>query len=60
MRKKYGLWIILGLFCLVGSIFLFRGNLEKDDFYSYVNRIGVGLRKLRRRLMRRNINYFLR
>ena len=38
MRKKYGLWIILGLFCLVGSIFLFRGNLEKDDFYSYVNR----------------------
>lgn len=38
MRKKYGLWIILGLFCLIGSIFLFRGNLEKDDFYSYVNR----------------------
>lgn len=38
MRKKYGLWIILGLFCLVGSVFLFRGNLEKDDFYSYVNR----------------------
>ena len=38
MRKKYGLWIILGLFCLMGSVFLFRGNLEKDDFYSYVNR----------------------
>ena len=37
MKKKYCLLLIIIVLLFLGKILFFQNNLEKDDFYSYVN-----------------------